>query len=70
MTDGGRDPLRELAAVDVISAALAQIAEFNALTVVAAETSLARAAEDCACVAPLVEAGAIIVGKANNPEFC
>ena len=28
------------------------------------------AAEDCACVARLVEAGAIIVGKTNNPEFC
>jgi Asp-tRNA(Asn)/Glu-tRNA(Gln) amidotransferase A subunit family amidase len=28
------------------------------------------AAEDCACAAPLVEAGAIIVGKTNNPEFC
>ena len=106
----------ELAAVDVISAALARIAELdaglNAFTVVAAETALARAAEvdrgersgllagvpisvkdhiwvrglpatngsrslagfvaaeDCACVARLVEAGAIIVGKTNNPEFC
>ncbi len=116
MVDGGRDPLRQLAAVDVISAALARIAEFdaglNAFTVVAAETALERAAEvdrgerlgllagvpisvkdhiwvrglpatngsrslagfvaaeDCACVARLVEAGAIIVGKTNNPEFC
>ncbi len=106
----------ELAAVDVISAALARIAELdaglNAFTVVAAETAMARAAEvdrgerpgllagvpisvkdhiwvrglpatngsrslagfvaaeDCACVARLVEAGAIIVGKTNNPEFC
>jgi Asp-tRNA(Asn)/Glu-tRNA(Gln) amidotransferase A subunit family amidase len=25
---------------------------------------------DCACVARLVAAGAIIVGKTNNPEFC
>jgi len=32
-------------------------------TVVAAETALARAAEECARVAPLVEAGAIIVGE-------
>ena len=116
MVDGGRDPLRQLAAVDVISAALARIAEFdaglNAFTVVAAETALERAAEvdrgerlgllagvpisvkdhiwvrglpatngsrslagfvaaeDCACVARLVEAGAIIVEKTNNPEFC
>lgn len=28
------------------------------------------AAEDCACAAPLVEAGAIIVGKTNSPGFC
>lgn len=28
------------------------------------------AAEDCACAAPLVEAGAIIVGRTSNPEFC
>jgi Amidase len=28
------------------------------------------AAEDCACAAPPVEAGAIIVGKTSNPEFC
>jgi Asp-tRNA(Asn)/Glu-tRNA(Gln) amidotransferase A subunit family amidase len=28
------------------------------------------AAEDCACAAPLVEAGAIIVGKTSNREFC
>lgn len=28
------------------------------------------AAEDCAYAAPLVEAGAIIVGKTNNREFC
>ena len=28
------------------------------------------AAEDCACAAPPVEAGAIIVGKTNNREFC
>src|SRR3954471_1923280 len=27
-------------------------------------------AEDCACVARLRAAGAIIVGKTNNPEFC
>jgi Asp-tRNA(Asn)/Glu-tRNA(Gln) amidotransferase A subunit family amidase len=106
----------ELAAVDVISAALARIAELdaglNAFTVVAAEKALAQAAEvdrgersgllagvpisvkdhiwvrglpatngsrslaafvaaeDCACVARLVEAGAVIVGKTNNPEFC
>jgi Asp-tRNA(Asn)/Glu-tRNA(Gln) amidotransferase A subunit family amidase len=26
--------------------------------------------EDCVCVARLVAAGAIIVGKTNNPEFC
>ncbi len=26
--------------------------------------------EDCVCVARLVEAGAVIVGKTNNPEFC
>jgi Asp-tRNA(Asn)/Glu-tRNA(Gln) amidotransferase A subunit family amidase len=26
--------------------------------------------EDCACVARLREAGAVIVGKTNNPEFC
>ncbi len=25
---------------------------------------------DCACVARLLDAGAIIVGKTNNPEFC
>lgn len=25
---------------------------------------------DCACVSRLVQAGAIIVGKTNNPEFC
>ena len=25
---------------------------------------------DCVCVARLVDAGAIIVGKTNNPEFC
>jgi Asp-tRNA(Asn)/Glu-tRNA(Gln) amidotransferase A subunit family amidase len=27
-------------------------------------------AVDCACVARLIEAGAIVVGKTNNPEFC
>ena len=27
-------------------------------------------AEDCACVTRLVDAGAIIVAKTNNPEFC
>jgi Asp-tRNA(Asn)/Glu-tRNA(Gln) amidotransferase A subunit family amidase len=42
----------------------------NAFTIVAAETALARAAKDCAWVAPPFEADAIIVGKANNPEFC
>ena len=26
--------------------------------------------DDCVCVARLVEAGAVIVGKTNNPEFC
>jgi Asp-tRNA(Asn)/Glu-tRNA(Gln) amidotransferase A subunit family amidase len=26
--------------------------------------------EDCACVARLRDAGAVIVGKTNNPEFC
>ncbi|HZZ95694.1 MAG TPA: amidase, partial [Jatrophihabitantaceae bacterium] len=26
--------------------------------------------EDCVCVARLVDAGAVIVGKTNNPEFC
>ncbi len=106
----------ELAAVDVISATLARIAELdaeiNACTVVAGQTALAQAAEvdrgersgplagvpisvkdhvwvrglpatngsrslagfvpaqDCACVARLVDAGAIIVAKTNNPEFC
>ncbi|MGI8760882.1 MAG: amidase [Jatrophihabitantaceae bacterium] len=28
------------------------------------------AERDCVCVARLVEAGAIVVGKTNNPEFC
>jgi Asp-tRNA(Asn)/Glu-tRNA(Gln) amidotransferase A subunit family amidase len=28
------------------------------------------AAEDCACATPPVEAGAIIVGKTSNPDFC
>lgn len=28
------------------------------------------AAEDCACAAAVVEAGAIIVGKTSNREFC
>lgn len=26
--------------------------------------------QDCACVARLLDAGAIVVGKTNNPEFC
>jgi Asp-tRNA(Asn)/Glu-tRNA(Gln) amidotransferase A subunit family amidase len=106
----------DLSAVDVVSAALARIADLdpaiNAFTVVTAEPALRQAAtvdrgdgagplagvpisvkdhvwvrglpatngsraladhiaaEDCACVARLVDAGAIIVGKTNNPEFC
>jgi Asp-tRNA(Asn)/Glu-tRNA(Gln) amidotransferase A subunit family amidase len=28
------------------------------------------APQDCACVARIVAAGAVIVGKTNNPEFC
>ncbi|MDQ2838233.1 MAG: amidase [Actinomycetota bacterium] len=28
------------------------------------------AGQDCACVSRLIAAGAIIVGKTNNPEFC
>jgi Asp-tRNA(Asn)/Glu-tRNA(Gln) amidotransferase A subunit family amidase len=106
----------DLSAVDVVSAALARIADLdpaiNAFTVVTAEAALRRAAsvdqgdrtgplagvpisvkdhvwvqglpatngsraladhiadQDCACVTRLVDAGAIIVGKTNNPEFC
>ena len=70
MTDGGWVPLRRACRGQCHLRRRARIAELNALTVVAAETALARAAKDCACVAPLVEAGAIIVGKTNNPEFC